>query len=86
MWIDDPRRLLFIQPMSTVLEIKEAIDSLSPKEQAELEALLWAEWDWPLEDESADPPGIREKLAEAAAGRFLPGDPTQVERILKSLE
>ncbi|PYI79886.1 MAG: hypothetical protein DME26_22655 [Verrucomicrobia bacterium] len=57
--------------MSTVAEIKDAVDKLSPRERAELEALLWPDWDRAQGD---SPPGVREKLAEAAKGRFLPGD------------
>ena len=72
--------------MSTVAEIKEAIDHLSTGEQAELEALLWSEWDWPLTNESIDPPRLREKLAEAGSGRFHPGNRENIDRILKSLE
>lgn len=64
--------------MSTVAEIKTAIDSLSPADRAELEALIW-----PAEE---TPPGVREKLAEAAQGRFVPGDRSSIERILGSLE
>ncbi len=56
--------------MSTVAEIKEAIDNLPTREQAKLEALLWQEWDWPLTDDSTNPPQLREKLAAASKGRF----------------
>lgn len=42
-----------------------AIDRLSTSERDELEALLW-------QDEET-PPGVREKLAEALAGRFVLG-------------
>ena len=47
--------------MSTVAEIKAAIDQLSPQERCELEALLhpWAEDDWD-----------RQMKADAAAGSF----------------
>lgn len=47
--------------MSTVAEIKEAIDQLSPQERCELEALLHprAEDDWD-----------REMKADAPAGKF----------------
>jgi len=69
--------------MSTVAEIKDAFDKLSPRERAELEALLWPDWD---RAEGDNPPGVREKLAEAAKGRFLPGDPSNLKRILSSLE
>ena len=69
--------------MSTVTEIKNAVDRLSPRERAELEALLWPDWG---RAEGDAPPNVREKLAEAANGRFLPGDRSNVERILSSLE
>jgi hypothetical protein len=64
--------------MSTVAEIKEAIDHLPSRERDELEALLW-------QDEET-PPGVREKLAEALAGKFIPGDRANIDRILASLE
>jgi hypothetical protein len=64
--------------MSTVAEIKAAIDHLPSRERDELEALLW-------QDEET-PPGVREKLAEALAGKFIPGDRANVDRILASLE
>ena len=69
--------------MSTVAEIKDAFDKLSPRERAELEALLWPDWD---RAEGDSPPGVREKLAEAAKGRFLPGDRSNIKKILSSLE
>jgi hypothetical protein len=64
--------------MSTVAEIKAAIDRLSPKDRAELEAMVWP-------DEET-PQGVREKLAEAAQGRFAPVDRANIDRILGSLE
>ena len=64
--------------MSTVAEIKAAIDRLSPKDRAQLEAMVWP-------DEES-PPRVREKLAEAAQGRFVPGDRANIDRILGSLE
>lgn len=64
--------------MSTVAEIKTAIDHLGSRERDELEALLW-------QDEET-PPGVREKLAEALAGKFAPGDRANIDRILASLE
>ncbi len=64
--------------MSTVAEIKTAIDHLPSRERDELEALLW-------QDEET-PPGVREKLAEALAGKFVPGDRSNIDRILASLE
>ena len=56
--------------MSTVAEIKTAIENLSPRERAELETLIWPDWD---RAEGENPPGVREKLAGAATGRFTPG-------------
>lgn len=64
--------------MRTVAEIKTAIDHLPSRERDELEALLW-------QDEET-PPGVREKLAEALAGKFIPGDRANIDRILASLE
>ncbi len=72
--------------MSTVAEIKKAIDHLSGPERAELEALLWAEWNWPLTNELSDPPQLREKLSAAEKGSFSLGSRENIQRILKSLE
>ena len=69
--------------MSTVCEIKDAIEKLTPGERAELEALIWPDWD---RAEGDTPPGVREKLAEAAKGRFQPGDRSNIQKILPSLE
>ena len=69
--------------MSTVCEIKDAIEKLTPGERTELEALIWPEWD---RAEGDTPPGVREKLAEAAKGRFQPGDRSNLMKILSSLE
>ena len=69
--------------MSTVCEIKDAIEKLSPSERAELETLIWPDWD---RAEGDTPPGVREKLAEAAKGRFQPGDRSNIQKILSSLE
>ena len=69
--------------MSTVAEIKDAIEKLSSRERAELDALVWPDWD---RAEGDDPPGVREKLGEAAKGRFHPGDRSNIEKILSSLE
>jgi hypothetical protein len=68
--------------MSMVAELKVAIEKLSPGERAELEALIWPDW----ERAEGDPPGVREKLAEAAKGRFQPGDRSNLKKILSSLE
>jgi len=70
--------------MSTVVEIKSAIDRLSPMERAELEALVWPEWDRPYPGEAV-PSRLKEKLAEAATGSFLPWDRANIEKILASL-
>jgi len=69
--------------VSTVSEIKDAIEKLSPGERAELEALLWPDWD---RAEGDTPPNVREKLTQAAKGRFQPGDLANIQRILSSLE
>jgi hypothetical protein len=69
--------------MSTVAEIKEAIERLSPSERAQLESLIWPDWD---RAEGDTPPGVREKLSEAAKGRFQPGDRSSIGRILSSLK
>jgi hypothetical protein len=58
--------------MSTVAEIKAAIKRLSPQERNELEEWLHPDWDRPL-PQNETPPGIREKLAEAARGSFSSG-------------
>lgn len=69
--------------MSTIAEIQNAIARLSPSERAELEALIWPDWDRAVGDH---PPGIQAKLAEAEKGRFLPGDRGNIKKILSSLE
>ena len=69
--------------MSTVCEIKDAIEKLTPGERAELEALIWPDWD---RAEGDTPAGVREKLAEAASGRFQPSDRSNIQKILSSLE
>ena len=69
--------------MSTVCEIKDAIERLSPSERAELEALIWPDWE---RAEGDTPPGVCEKLAEAAKGRFQPGDRSNLKKIISSLE
>ena len=72
--------------MSTVLEIKMAIERLSPTERAKLDALVWPQLTASQADEADTPPSVREKLAEAASGRFLPSDRANIEKILASLE
>jgi hypothetical protein len=69
--------------MSTIAEIKVAIEKLTPSERAELEALIWPDWE---RAEGDTPPGVCEKLAEAANGRFQPGDRSNIKKILSSLE
>lgn len=69
--------------MSTVAEIKAAIERLSPREREELEALIWPDWD---RAEGDNPPGVREKLAEAAKGHFVPGSRSHLKKILSGLE
>ena len=69
--------------MSTVVEIKAAIERLSPRERAELEELVWPDWD---RSQGDTPPGVREKLAEAAKGRFRPGNRSNIKKILSSME
>ena len=69
--------------MSTVCDIKDAIERLAPSERAELETLIWPDWD---RSEGDSPPGVREKLAEAAKGRFQLGNRSNIQKILSSLE
>ncbi|MBE0542331.1 MAG: hypothetical protein IH623_13170 [Verrucomicrobia bacterium] len=69
--------------MSTVAEIRDAIQKLSPREREELETSIWPDWN---RADGDHPPGVREKLAEAARGRFLPGDRSNLKKILSSLE
>jgi len=69
--------------MSTVAEIKGAIRKLSDRERAEHESLIWPDWDRP---EGDNPPGICEKLDEAAKGRFQFGDRSNIKKILSSME
>jgi len=71
--------------MSTVAEIWSAIQELSPQERGELETLLHPDWDLPL-PQNETPPNIQEKLAEAARGKFLPGDRSNMAKILASLK
>ena len=71
--------------MNTVAEIWSAIQELSPQERGELETLLHPDWDTPSPQDET-PPNIREKLAEAAHGKFLPGDRSNMSKILASLK
>lgn len=68
------------------MEIKTAIERLSPKERAELDALVWPQLEAGQADERDTPPRVREKLEAAATGRFLPGNRANIETILASLE
>ena len=72
--------------VSTVLEIKTAIERLSPIERAELESLIWPQSNQGQAGEDDTPPGAREKLMEAAQGRFFPSDRGNIEKILATLE
>jgi hypothetical protein len=71
--------------VSTVAEIKAAIDQLSPQERHELEAWLHPDWDVPLPTNET-PPKVREKLAEAAQGTFSKGDRSKISRIISTLK
>jgi hypothetical protein len=72
--------------MSTVAEIKAAIPSLTLEERAEVARCL-SEWqDDTNQPHSETPPGVREKLAEAAQGSFHPGDRSNISKILSTLK
>jgi len=71
--------------VSTVAEIWSAIQELSPQERNELEALLHPDWDLPLPQDET-PPNTREKLAEAARGKFAQGDRSNISKILSTLK
>jgi hypothetical protein len=72
--------------MSTVAEIKDAIPSLTLEERAEVARCL-SEWqDDANQPQSETPPRVREKLAEAASGKFSQGDRTNISKILSSLK
>lgn len=72
--------------MSTVAEIKEAIPTLTIEERAEVARCL-SEWqDDASQPQSETPPRVREKLAEAASGKFSPGDRSNVSKILSTLK
>lgn len=65
------------------MEIKAAIEQLSPVERVKLHRLVWPE------DENAPsdtPPRACEKLAQAAQGRFTEGSRANIGKILDSLE
>lgn len=71
--------------MSTIAEIKAAIERLPLHERIELEEWLHPDWDRP-EPQNETPPGIKEKLAEAARGKFTPGDRSNIAKIKSSLK
>ena len=71
--------------MSTVAEIKAAIERLSAPEREELEVWLHPDWDRPVTQDEA-PPGVREKLAEAAQGSFTPGNRSNISKIRSTLK
>jgi hypothetical protein len=71
--------------VSTIAEIKAAIDQLSPQERCELEALLHPDWDVPL-PVNETPPKIAEKLAKAGQGKFSKGERSNISRIISSLK
>jgi len=67
--IDRPEAFAYILDVSTVAEIKAAIDKLSPREKCELNALLrsWDEDDWDRQMATDTRPGGKlDKLREAA--------------------
>jgi len=72
--------------MSTVAEIKAAIPSLTLAERADVARCL-SEWqDDKNQPQSETPPNVREKLAEAARGKFSTGDRANISKILSSLK
>jgi hypothetical protein len=71
--------------MSTVAEIKAAIATLTSEEREEIARCLQPDWDVPL-PQNETPPSVREKLAEAAQGRFQPDDRSNISKILSTLK
>jgi hypothetical protein len=71
--------------MKTVAEVLAAIKTLSPEERDEtklyLRQCMAEDWNQPLPQDET-PPRVREKLAEAAQGRFQPGDRSSISKIL----
>ncbi len=65
------------------MEIKAAIEHLSPVERVRLHGLVWPE---EADAPSETPPRVREKLAEAAKGNFKQGSRASISKILASLE
>ena len=70
--------------MSGVAKIFAAIKTLSPQEQNEVKMYL-RQQNQPLPRDET-PPRVREKPAEAAEGRFQPGDRSNISKILSSLK
>jgi len=48
-----------------------------------LESLIWPDWDRAQGD---TPPDVRDKLGQAANGKFQPGNRSNIKRILASFE
>jgi hypothetical protein len=71
--------------VSTIAEIKAAIERLPPRERIELEEWLHPDWDRPIPQDET-PPGLHEKLAEAARGKFFIGDRSNISRIKSALK
>jgi hypothetical protein len=67
--------------MSTVEEIKTAIETLSPEERAELE--YWLQGSRPPLDPEVDSPELEAELLKAADGPF---EPFSIEDLRKSFE
>jgi hypothetical protein len=69
--------------MSTVLEIKAAIDQLSPVDRVKLHRMVWPE----EPDTASDtPPHVQKKLAQAANGSFKAGTRANIDKILDGLK
>lgn len=64
------------------MEIKAAIEHLSPVERVRLHGLVWPE---EADASSETPPRVREKLAEAAKGNFKQGSRDNIGKILASI-
>jgi hypothetical protein len=69
--------------VNTVLEIKAAIDSLSPVERAELERLLAASR--PPLDPEMDSPELEAELLKAANGPFTPFSPEDLRQACEQI-
>lgn len=69
--------------MSTVQEIKAAIDALSPAERAELDALLYLSP--PAIDPEVDSPELEAELLKAAEGPFTPYSREEMKTTLEKI-